>query len=186
MHTHIHHNNLAWFWSVDEYHFEDYSPIPQQVLSLEEAHGLEHASQMCHSDALLDSGEPIGESVMSKLSSSRHSWRHEKHNADPYSNLNKWVLRTLQNISLLATSLIWFCNLFHSLESFHRTLVCGLLAPTKENIIQIETFSLEYTFGSNCLYKLVLFHCVLWMCETGSCTDIGILQNASATGVKLL
>ena len=69
-------------------------------------------------------------------------------------------------MSLLAASLIWFSNSFHSLgadarEDLFRTLLYGFLVPSKVNRTQIEAFSLVYIFRSDRLDTLVLFHSVL-------------------------
>jgi len=42
-----------------------------------------------------------------------------------------------------------------------------------------------YTFGSDHLGTVVLFHSVLWMYETGSCTMMWNVEEASVAGIKL-
>ena len=57
---------------------------------------------------------------------------------------------------------------------------------SKVNSTQIGAFSLVYSFGSDHLDTLVLFHSVLWMCEIGSCTVTWNVQEASEAGTKLV
>ena len=63
-----------------------------------------------------------------------------------------------------------------------RTLVYGFLV----NRIQIGAFSLVYIFRSNHLDAVVLFLSIHWMYERGSYRVIWNVQDASATGTKLV
>jgi len=58
--------------------------------------------------------------------------------------------------------------------------------PSKVNRTHIGAFSLVYTFGSDHLDTLVLSHSVIWMYETGTCTMIWNVQEASAAVTKLV
>ena len=69
-------------------------------------------------------------------------------------------------MSLLAASLLWFGNLFQSLELMLRrislrTVLYGFLVPSKVNRTQIGAISLVHMFRSDRLDTLVLFHSVL-------------------------
>ena len=58
-------------------------------------------------------------------------------------------------------------------------LLCSFLVPLKLNRSHIGAFSLVYTFGSNHLNTVVLFHSVRWMCET-------VIWNIQEAGTKLV
>jgi len=66
-------------------------------------------------------------------------------------------------MSLLAASLIWFGNLFHSLGADTQKDFSPYITVwvSKVNRTQIGAFSLVYISGSDSLDALVLFHSVL-------------------------
>ena len=108
-----------------------------------------------------------------------------------YVDLNQWVLRTLQNMSLLTLSLMWFGNSFHCLATdvwsdLSPYIVIYLLGTFKMSRTQIGALSLVYMFWSDHLHTVGVFLSVVWIYETGSCTVIGNVQTASAAGTKLV
>ena len=97
------------------------------------------------------------------------------------------AFKNIKTNSLFGADLKWLDNLFRNLsadaqEDFFpgiNVLFCHL----KRNRIQIAAVR---TLGSGHLHTVMLLHSVSWMCETGCCTAIWNVQEAGATGTKLV
>ena len=74
-------------------------------------------------------------------------------------NLNKWVLRTFPNISLLAASLIWFGNLVACSKGFLSAHCCMAFCILKSELI--GAFSPLYTIGSDRLHTTMMMMMML-------------------------
>jgi len=86
-------------------------------------------------------------------------------------------------MSLLAASLMWFeADVW---KDFSPYFAVWFLVPSKVNRTQIGAFSLVSILRSDRLDTVRLFHSAPWMYETGSCTAIWNVQEASAGGSKL-
>ena len=82
---------------------------------------------------------------------------------------------------ILFQSGTWYTEIFHPVHC-----CMAFMVPSKVNWTQISAFSLVYSFESDRLDTMMLFHSVLCMCETGSCTLTWKVQKAGAAWTQLV